>query len=108
MNKQKAHIILSWLLLLFFAVGQVTVYAHQHHSKYQLFLLKEKHCDKRQIVQEKCSYCDQMHHAPLGLVQLPYYKLVISRIVCVYYTSQHHYKRNSLIHADGLSPPVLV
>ncbi|MVN20156.1 hypothetical protein [Mucilaginibacter arboris] len=109
MNKRKVHQILSRLLLLFFVVGQIIIYAHQHHSKYHTLIVGSPHsADKHTVVQEKCTFCDQMHHAPINCVQKPDYCTVLTAIARIYISKQYHYKGNSLIHADGLSPPVLV
>lgn len=108
MDKRKAHILLSWLLLLFFAAGQVIVYAHQHHLKYNASIVQKKHSDQHQTVQEKCSFCDQMHHAPMGLVQPISFGQIIASVKIIFYAPQHRYTGNTLVHADGLSPPVLV
>jgi hypothetical protein len=109
LNKRKAHSILSWLLLLFFAAGQVVVFAHQHHSKYKTLIVDAHHpADQHQIVQEKCTFCDQMHHAPIYLVDIADFSQLVIPAVRLYIAAQHHYKANSLVHADGLSPPVLV
>ena len=108
MDKRKAHIILSWLLLLFFAAGQVIVYAHQHHTKSNTLIVHSHHAAKQQIVYEKCNLCDQMHHAAINLVQALNYFHYVSPVVRLYIPACHHYKANALVHADGLSPPALV
>jgi len=107
LNKRKAHLILSWLLLLFFVAGQIIVFAHQHHAKYADFSIQKSHSHP-QIIHEKCNFCDQMHHAPINLVQLSNYSHLVSPVVRLYIPAHHFYKGNSLIHADGLSPPTLV
>jgi hypothetical protein len=107
-NKRKAHIILSWLLLLFFAVGQFVIYAHQHHTKSNTLIVHSHNGVDRQIVHEKCNLCDQMHHAPINLVQPLHYVHLVSPVIRLYIPAAHHYKANALVHADGLSPPVSV
>jgi hypothetical protein len=107
-NKRKAHIILSWLLLLFFAVGQFVIYAHQHHTKANTLIVHTHDNADQQIVHEKCNLCDQMHHAPIHLVQPLHYFSWVNPIVKLYIPACHHYKANALIHADGLSPPASV
>lgn len=108
MNKRKTHKILSWLLLLFFTVGQVVVYAHQHHSRYRAFVVHSDHFpDKRSVVQEKCNFCDQMHHAAISCVHHPDFGIVLTPSVQIYAALQYHYKDKKLVHADGLSPPSL-
>jgi hypothetical protein len=108
LNKQKAHHILSWLLLLFFVVGQTITFAHQHYSKYNASIFHDNTATKRQIVQEKCTFCDQMHHAPIYLVQPLHFAQLVVAAKSVYYPSQHRYQAKSLVHADGLSPPFSV
>ncbi|WP_299289930.1 hypothetical protein [uncultured Mucilaginibacter sp.] len=108
MNKRKASVILSWLLLLFFAAGQIIIYAHQHHTKSNTLIVHSHDTAGQQIVYEKCNLCDQMHHAPINLVQPLNYTYLVSPVVRLYIPACHHYKANTLIHADGLSPPALV
>ena len=108
MYKRKTHIILSWLLLLFFAAGQFIVYAHQHHTKSNTLIVRSHRAADLQIVYEKCNLCDQMHHAPINLVQVLNYVHLLSPVVRLYIPACHHYKANALIHADGLSPPAFV
>ncbi len=108
MDKRKAHIILSWLLLLFFAVGQFVIYAHQHHTKANRLIVKAHGAAGQQIVHEKCNLCDQMHHVPIQIVQPLHYAYHVSPAVKLYIHASHHYKANALIHADGLSPPASV
>lgn len=109
LNKRKAHILLSRLLLLFFVAGQIVVYAHQHHAKYNTIIVDAYgKTDQHASFQEKCNVCDQMHNAPLSLVQTPLYRIVLISVVYLYYSPQHHYQANALVHADGLSPPDLV
>lgn len=109
LNKRKTHSILSWLLLLFFAAGQFVVYAHQHNSKYAANVYSTRHhtADPHQMVQEKCSFCDQMHHAPFDFVQGAAYHTILIPVTRIFVPGQHHYKANSLVHSDGLSPPAL-
>lgn len=108
MNKHKAHILSSWLLLFLFTVGQIVVYAHQHHSTYKTITVSSHHSDTDQSVQEKCSLCDQMHHAPIYHVQTPDYAILLTSVIRIYIPVQHHHKANALVHADGLSPPAKV
>lgn len=108
LNKRKAHLILSWLLLLFFVAGQIIVFAHQHHTKSNTLIVHSHNAAKQQVVYEKCNLCDQMYHAPINLVQLLNYSHLVSPVVRLYIPAHHFYKGNSLIHADGLSPPALV
>ncbi len=108
MNKRKAPVILSWLLLLFFAAGQFIIYAHQHHIKSNALIVDSHRAANQQIIYEKCNLCDQMHHAPINLVQPLCYTYLVTPVVRLYIPVCHHYKANALIHADGLSPPALV
>ncbi|MEX8547308.1 MAG: hypothetical protein V5804_06875 [Mucilaginibacter sp.] len=108
MNKRIAPVILSWLLLLFFAAGQFIIYAHQHHAKPGTLTVHAHRAADQQVVYEKCNLCDQMHHAPINLVQPLYYSCLINPVVRLYIPVCHHYKANALIHADGLSPPDFV
>ncbi|MGI4727732.1 MAG: hypothetical protein ACRYFL_12845 [Janthinobacterium lividum] len=108
MNKRKAPLILSWLLLLFFAAGQITVFAHQHHTKFSVLSVHQSHSQHPQIIYEKCNFCDQMHHTVLGIVDIPNYCSILTPVFQLYTYARQHYLGNSLVHADGLSPPVLV
>ncbi|MGI4020689.1 MAG: hypothetical protein ACRYFA_04225 [Janthinobacterium lividum] len=108
MTERKAHLILSWLLLLFFVVGQVIVFAHQHHTKYNALSVHQSRSSHPQIIHEKCSFCDQMHHAPISCVNIPDYVTILIPAFQLYTYSRQYYPGNSLVHADGLSPPVLV
>ncbi|RYY24538.1 MAG: hypothetical protein EOP41_05780 [Sphingobacteriaceae bacterium] len=107
MNKRKAPVILSWLLLLFFAVGQIMVFAHQHHAKYSLVSVHHNHFQHPQIIHEKCNFCDQMHHTVIDIVDIPNYGIVLTPVFQLYTYAKQHYLGNALVHADGLSPPVL-
>lgn len=108
MNNRKASKILSWLLLLFFVVGQIIIYAHQHHSKYNALIFHARHSSDKQIVQEKCFFCDQMHHAQIDCVQPLNYCSILNPVTWIYLNKLHHYVGSPLVHADGLSPPALV
>lgn len=109
MNKSSVHIILSRALLLFFVTGQFALYAHQHHFKYSLEICRvPKSAGSHQIILEKCALCDQMQHAPVNWDQTPQYHYILTPAIRLFEAAQHYYKANSLVHADGLSPPVLV
>lgn len=108
MNKRKAHILLSWLLLLFFVVGQFVIYAHQHHAKYNTLSFQKDSQHDQQVVHEKCNLCDQMHHAAMQVAQPLLYGIILNPVSRIYIPVQHHYKANALVHADGLSPPAKV
>ncbi|WP_419802312.1 hypothetical protein [Mucilaginibacter sp.] len=108
MNKRKAPIILARLLLLFFAVGQIIVFAHQHHTKYSILSVRHNHSQHPQVVHESCSLCDQMHHAAISYVGTPDYSTVLTPVFRLYTYARQHYLGNALVHADGLSPPAKV
>ncbi|RYE35933.1 MAG: hypothetical protein EOP42_05180 [Sphingobacteriaceae bacterium] len=108
MNKRKAPVILSWLLLLFFAAGQIIVFAHQHHAKYSVLSVHKNYTPHQQIIHEKCNFCDQMQHTAINCVSLPDYSTILTPVFQLYTYARQHYLGNALVHADGLSPPVLV
>ncbi len=109
MNKSKLHLIFSWTLLLIFAAGQFILYAHQHNFKCESAVYHiHNPGGSHQVVLEKCALCDQMYHAPVYWNQIHFYYYLQTPAIRIFETAQHFYKGNSLVHADGLSPPVLV
>ena len=58
-KKSKQRIFLSWLLLTFFAAGQVIVYSHHHYNI--TLSAKTAHQPSRQTISDTCPLCDAMH-----------------------------------------------
>jgi hypothetical protein len=103
-KKSKQRIFLSWLLLIFFAAGQVIVYSHQHHTSGSA-ATKASHRSSHQTVSEKCQLCDAMHFNHMALMpqvyaqagQVSYHLFAVE---CYGFVSL------SLILSPGRAPPV--
>jgi len=104
-SKNRSYIIGAWLLLVFFAGGQVILFAHQHRvSKFEISKSSRPY---QQIVTEKCSLCDAMHfntmvangHPPVVhlLIASHYDYIAVTRTFISF----------SLILSTGRGPPVL-
>jgi hypothetical protein len=103
-KKSKQRIFVSWLLLTFFAAGQVIVYSHQHHTNVAP-LTKTAHQSSKQTISDTCPLCDAMHFNHMALTsqvsakadQVSYH-LFVAR--CYEFVSI------SLILSPGRAPPV--
>jgi hypothetical protein len=102
-KKSKQRIFLSWLLLTFFAAGQVIVYSHQHHNVAPS--AKTAHQSSRQTISDVCPLCDAMHFNHMALTsqvyaqsdQVSYHLFAVG---CYDFVSI------SLILSPGRAPPV--
>jgi hypothetical protein len=101
----KYVIIRAWMLLIFFAAGQVVIYAHQHPSSLSN-AGADSHSSSKQVFTEKCSLCDAMHFNHMDIVHAAS-ALPVAAGSYVYIRSDYNFITLSLILAAGRSPPLV-
>jgi hypothetical protein len=103
LRKSKYHLVCSWLLLILFIGGQVSVYSHRHNLKAPVN--KAQHSSARQTLTDKCRLCDAMHHTNMVLNQPVYgQQPSVSNFILIART--YNFVSLSLILAPGRAPPV--
>jgi len=103
-KKSKQRIFLSWLLLTFFAAGQVIIYSHQHHT-HAAPLTKTSHHSSRQTISDTCPLCDAMHFNHMALTPQV---CAQADLVSHSFFAAHCYAfvSISLILSGGRAPPI--
>ena len=97
----KIHIFCSRILLAFFILGQVMVYAHQHKTG---SINRHSSSNGKETVKEKCAFCDVMQHNNMAIessavVYSNYY------VAHVFQPLVYNFKSLSLILSCGRAPP---
>jgi hypothetical protein len=105
MKNRLRHIVYSWIVLICFAVGQVTAFSHQHLSDFKLRPVTAKHDAAGQTVKEKCYVCDAMHHISMAIFTDAAPALHVTD-ADTQYTRQHNYQGIALILSADRGPPV--
>jgi hypothetical protein len=103
-KKNKQRIFLSWLLLTFFAAGQVIVYSHQHHIS-GLVTTRAAHQSSHQTISDKCQLCDAMHANHIVLTS-QVYALNAPVNYHFFLPGCYDFVSISLILSPGRAPPV--
>jgi hypothetical protein len=103
-KRSKQRIFLSWLLLTFFAAGQVIVYSHQHHTHVALST-KTSHQSSGQTVSDTCPLCDAMHFNHMALTAQVYAQ-ADQVSYHLFATGCYDFVSISLILSTGRGPPV--
>jgi len=103
-RRSRLRIVLSWLLLTFFATGQVIVYAHQHNTHIAPSAQKSQQYP-RQTVSETCPFCDAMHFNYMALTTQVYVQATAPSYV-LFSARSYTFTSISLILAGGRAPPV--
>jgi hypothetical protein len=101
LKKTKLNIIFAWTLLLFFAVGQYMVFAHQHKVGSDFSNSKTT----TQVLKERCDVCDAMHHTHMLLTQHVYFTPVVA-VLCHYQEKRSDVTLIQLVIAAGRAPPI--
>jgi hypothetical protein len=104
LKRGKQRIFVSRLLLIVFAVGQVVVYSHQHHTTAQL-ITKAAQQSSRQHLTDRCQLCDAMHHNQMVLSSLVYAQATPADFQ-VFTPGCYDFVSLSLILSPGRAPPV--
>ncbi len=101
MSINKNHILISYLLLIFFITGQGSLYFHQHKTHTIITHLHKQSTDYTLL--EKCQLCDTMHFNNMLLNQ----ETVIIPISITEKYISLNYKALSIIFifSTGRSPP---
>lgn len=107
MKNNKANILYSWMLLFCFIAGQYVVYTHRHKiiagiaAKAKTTANSTSHS----VVQEKCSFCDAMHHINAVIDCYSYCSL---NIVTKHFYKVYNYDfvSTALILSADRAPPV--
>jgi hypothetical protein len=105
LKKRKYHIIVARILLICFVAGQYMVYAHQHTiSVNTIKVYGTAKGQPRQVVTEKCSLCDVMHHNTMvNTAQVYSTPVVIS--THFYKVFNYTFTSIQLILSGGRAPP---
>jgi len=104
--KNRAKLFGTWLLLVFFAGGQVVLFAHQHKLNQSVGIVSHHGHFPQQTVSEKCSLCDAMHFNAM-LVNEP--AVVVHLLPATHYDYKavtRTFISISLILSTGRAPPV--
>ena len=107
LKKNKITIFCAWALLLCFVAGQYMVSVHQHLilTKSQVsFTHSKKVPSARHTVQEKCYYCDAMHHNAMTIDHQTYFSPVVTGHA--YRVGDYNFISIALILSAGRAPPV--
>jgi hypothetical protein len=107
MKDRLRHITYSWVVLICFAVGQVTAFSHQHLTDIKSRTATAKHDTSGQTVKEKCYVCDTMHHTSMAIFTDAVPALHFT-IIDTQYKRQHDYKGIALILSADRGPPVVL
>ena len=102
MKKNRKNIAYAWVLLLFFAVGQIMVYAHTHLKQGHAFSVCNSHT---KVLKEKCDICDVMHNNHMLITQHVYFAPAVA-IIYHYTFKASGITPIQLIIAAGRAPPV--
>ncbi|MBW4890059.1 hypothetical protein KXQ82_10045 [Mucilaginibacter sp. HMF5004] len=105
MKNRLRHITYSWIVLICFAVGQVTAFSHQHLAVIKSHSSLSKQTTSGQTVKEKCYVCDAMHHTSMA-VFTDVTPIIYVTTVDTQYTREHDYKGIALILSADRGPPV--
>jgi hypothetical protein len=104
LKKNKSYIIGAWLLLVFFAGGQVMLFAHQH--KVSKFEFGRHSHPNQQTVTEKCSLCDALHFNTIMVNEHPSVVDLLAASHYDYKAVTRSFVSLSLILSPGRAPPV--
>jgi hypothetical protein len=107
MKNRLRHIAYSWIVLICFALGQITAFSHQHLADFKLRPVAVKHDTSGQTVKEKCYVCDAMHHTDMAIFADAAPLLLVAE-ADTRYTRQHDYKGIALILSADRGPPVIL
>jgi hypothetical protein len=104
LKKSKFHLFGAWVLLVFFAGGQVILFAHQH--KVNKFEFSTHSRPFQQTVTEKCSLCDAMHFNAMVAGDHPVMVHLLAASPYAYKAVTYTIVSLSLILSPGRAPPV--
>ena len=105
MRNRLCHIVYSRIVLICFAIGQITAFSHQHLSDFKSQNHLTKHSTTGQTVKEKCYVCDAMHHTNMAIFTDAKPALYVT-VIDTQYKRQHDYKGIALILSADRGPPV--
>ena len=104
MNKNRRHILYTWIILVCFAAGQWSVYAH-YHAISRSQLTSSATAKHQHTISEKCQLCDAMHHTAM-LHQSQLLLTAISVTNVNYQPCQYNFVSQSIVLASGRAPPL--
>lgn len=104
MKRNKRNIVYTWALLLFFAAGQVMVFAHTHYKQGSIVTSTKAGLP---ILKEKCDVCAVMHHTHMMLTQQVYFTPAVA-VLCHYQDKKSDVTLIQLVLASGRAPPVYI
>lgn len=109
LKNTKINMICAWALLFCFVAGQYMVSVHQHIvlTKSQTSYGNSKKVPNPQhTVQEKCYYCDAMHHNAMTIKHQTYFSPAVIT-GHVYKAGDYNFISIALILSAGRAPPVV-